>query len=37
MDVGGCQVWKWCKKLRRLPRVEGSGKVLARAENTELL
>ena len=37
LDVGGCQVWKWCKKFGRLPCVEGSGKVLARAKNTELL
>ena len=37
VDVGGCQVWKWCKKFGRLPCVEGSGKVLARTKNTELL
>ena len=32
VDVGGCQVGKWFKKFGGLPCVQGSGEVLAGAE-----
>ena len=37
VDVGGCEVWKWFKKLWGLPCVQSSGEILTMAEQSELL
>ena len=37
VDVCDCKVWKWFKKFGRLPCVEGTGEILARVEQSELL
>ena len=37
VDVGDCKIGKWFEKFRGLPRVQGTGEVLARAEQSEFV